>query len=55
MLLSALDLFAKPSAHGDKTLDLPITIQLGGLFFGPVRIFVFPQIEWPVEPPAIGQ
>ncbi|MGB9152991.1 MAG: DUF2125 domain-containing protein [Alphaproteobacteria bacterium] len=53
MLMSALDLFAKPSIHGGKTLDLPITVQLGGLFFGPIRIFTFPEIEWPVEPPVV--
>lgn len=53
MLMSALDLFAKPSGHGGKTLELPVTVQLGGLFFGPIRIFTFPEIEWPAEPPAV--
>ena len=54
MLMSALDLFAKPAAKGSgKILELPITVQLGGLFFGPIRIFTFPEIEWPVEPPVV--
>jgi hypothetical protein len=51
MLASAMQLFAKPSVRGTQGLELPITIQLGGLFFGPIRIFTFPEIEWPVEPP----
>jgi hypothetical protein len=49
--MSALELFAKPAGQGKKTLELPITVQLGGLFFGPIRLFTFPEIEWPVEPP----
>ena len=53
MLASVLNLFSKPSAHESKGTELPITIQLGGLFLGPVRIFVFPSIDWPKEPPTI--
>lgn len=46
MLNSAIALLARPA--GDKTsVEVPITIQLGGLFLGPVRIFVFPEIQWP--------
>lgn len=47
MMDSALSLLAKP-AEGDNSsaLDMPITIQLGGLFFGPIKIFAFPEIEW---------
>ena len=52
MLMSALKVFAKPSAQGGDTLALPITVQLGGLFFGPIRIFTFPEIEWPEAPPS---
>jgi len=53
MLTSALSLFTKPAARGSgKVLEMPITIQLGGLFFGPIRIFTFPEIEWPIEPPV---
>jgi len=52
MLAAAMAQFAKPSARGAKGMELPITIQLGGLFFGPIRIFTFPEIEWPIEPPA---
>jgi hypothetical protein len=49
MLNSALALFAKP-AGGNAGIEVPITIQLEGLFLGPVRIFVFPEIEWPKAP-----
>ena len=47
MMDSALSLFAKPdeAGHG-SAINLPITIQLGGMFFGPVRIFGFPEIQW---------
>jgi hypothetical protein len=54
MLNSVMEMFAKPSAHGSKGLELPITVQLGGLFFGPIRIFTFPEIEWPIEPPPLS-
>jgi hypothetical protein len=47
MLDSALTLFAKPGGSAKDKLELPITVQLGGLFLGPVRLFVFPPIEWP--------
>lgn len=53
MLNSALSLFAKPSDMEDaEGIELPITIQLGGLFFGPVTIFRFPEIIWPESTPA---
>jgi len=51
MLDSAMELFAKPAAGG-KGMEFPITVQLGGLFFGPIRIFTFPEIEWPTAPPS---
>ncbi len=51
MLKSAMDLFARPSVRGTPGMELPITVQLGGLFFGPIRIFTFPEIDWPKEPP----
>lgn len=53
MLQSAMNLFAKPAAKGGTGMEFPITVQLGGLFFGPIRLFTFPEIEWPVEPPPI--
>jgi len=52
MLASVMEMFAKPSLNGKEGMELPITIQLGGLFFGPIRIFTFPEIEWPTEPPV---
>lgn len=52
MLSSALSLFAKP-AEDAEGIELPIAIQLGGLFLGPVTIFTFPQIEWPAAPPPV--
>ena len=54
MLKAVMDMFAKPSLTGSKGMELPITVQLGGLFFGPIRIFTFPEIEWPIEPPSIA-
>ena len=53
MLSSVMSLFAKPSVGKEKGMEFPITIQLGGLFLGPIRIFTFPSIEWPKEPPAV--
>ena len=47
MLNSALNLFSKKSSIGGKSgIEVPITVQLGGLFLGPVRVFEFPEIEW---------
>ncbi|MDX2027730.1 MAG: DUF2125 domain-containing protein [Alphaproteobacteria bacterium] len=47
MLDSALSLFAKPASLADSSgIEIPITVQLGGLFLGPVRVFMFPEIEW---------
>ena len=51
MLNSALSLFAKPAERDGATgLELPVTVQLGGLFLGPVRLFAFPPIEWTPPP-----
>ena len=52
MLNSALGLFAKSSQNSaaDTGIELPIAVQLGGLFLGPVRVFAFPPIEWPTKP-----
>ena len=51
MLHEALGVFVKPaSADGVTGIALPITVQLGGLFLGPVKVFSFPEINWPVEP-----
>ncbi len=48
MLESAMRLLAKPK-HDDgiKGIEVPIAVQLGGLFLGPVKIISFPMIEWP--------
>jgi hypothetical protein len=51
MLNSALSLFAKPAGGDMDAVELPVAIQLGGLFLGPVRIFTFPEIQWPTAPP----
>ena len=53
MLASVMGLFAKTPGRGEQGMELPITIQLGGLFLGPVKIFAFPAIEWPKEPPVV--
>ena len=41
---SAIGMFTMPDEK--DTLHVPITIQLGGLFFGPMKIFDIPEIEW---------
>lgn len=47
MLQSAMNLFSKESEEDDLSgIQVPITVQLGGLFLGPVTIFSFPEIEW---------
>lgn len=48
MLQSALTMFSRSHKYNeDNKVDIPITIQLGGVFLGPVRIFTFPDIKWP--------
>ncbi len=50
MLSSALNLLAKPSTLDDQpSIEVPITVQMGGLFLGPVRLFTFPDIVWPSD------
>jgi hypothetical protein len=52
MLDSALNLFAKKLTVGGKSgIEVPITVQLGGMFLGPVHVFEFPEIEWEPAPP----
>lgn len=47
MLDSALSLFAKRTdIDGHAAIEVPIAVQLGGLFLGPVKVFYFPQIRW---------
>jgi hypothetical protein len=54
MLNSALNLFSKRSKLGGKpSIDVPITVQLGGLFLGPVHIFEFPGIAWETGQPVL--
>ncbi len=51
MLDSALSLFAKPTKLGEDTgIEVPITVQLGGMYLGPVRVFVFPDLDWSNNP-----
>jgi len=53
MLDSALDLFTKKTVvEGHDGIEAPLAVQLGGFFLGPVRIFEFPEIEWPHADPA---
>ena len=54
LIASTLKLFAKPSTEEAKDGTVPLTLQMGGLFLGPIRLFTFPEIEWPIEPPAKG-
>ena len=47
MLTSAMKLFAKPAPiKGQTGIEIPVAVQLGGFFLGPVKIFAFPQIGW---------
>jgi hypothetical protein len=47
MLDEALNLFAKPaSIDGVTGIEAPITVQLGGLFLGPVRVFEYSEVLW---------
>lgn len=50
MMTSALNLFAKPTRfNNNPAIELPMTVQMGGLYLGPVKIFSFPQVDW--QPP----
>jgi len=59
MMTSALNLFAKPTRFNNTpAIELPMTVQMGGLYLGPVKIFSFPQVEWQAPdatPPAAAQ
>jgi len=51
MLKSSLAVLSRPSGlTGDSYPIVPITIQEGGLFVGPVRLMNIPKIEWPPSP-----
>ena len=53
MLGSALDLFAKHvDISGTPGIEVPIAVQLGGLFLGPVKVFEYPEIIWGAATPA---
>ncbi len=43
---------AEASGSDSREQIFPITVQMGGLFFGPIRIFSLPAIEWPEPPDA---
>ncbi|MBV8548836.1 MAG: DUF2125 domain-containing protein [Alphaproteobacteria bacterium] len=50
MLHSAMQLFARPMKQdGIDGIEMPITVQLGGLFLGPVKIYSFSEIVWPAD------
>ncbi len=51
MLSSSLSLFAKPAnvTATKSGIEVPIAVQLGGFFLGPVKIFNFPEIRWPEQ------
>jgi len=52
MLNSALNLFAKKAAVGGTAgIEVPITVQLQGMFLGPVHVFEFPEIKWDTAQP----
>lgn len=47
ILNSAMRFLAKPAdVYGQKGVEVPIAVQLGGFFLGPIKIFSFPPIEW---------
>lgn len=43
----ALQLLAKPGADGKAEIHLPLTVQDGRLYLGPVALMVLPDIIWP--------
>lgn len=50
MLNSAMRLFAHPLRQdGIDGIEMPITVQLGGLFLGPVKVYSFSEIVWPTD------
>lgn len=47
MLSSSMKIFAKPvKVHNEDGVEVPVAVQLGGFFLGPVKIFSFPPIGW---------
>ncbi len=51
IMKSAMDILGRPQNKSDpEGLELPISVQLGGVFLGPIRMFAFSMIDWPVSP-----
>lgn len=47
ILNSAMKLLAKPAPiNGETGVEVPIAVQLGGFFLGPIKIFSFTPIGW---------
>lgn len=42
-----LGLMAKPEPRGRPSLPVPVTVQDGGLWFGPAKVMALPALEWP--------
>ncbi len=42
-----LGLMAKPEPRGRPSLPVPVTVQDGGLWFGPAKVMMLPTLEWP--------
>jgi hypothetical protein len=42
-----LGVMAKPDPRGRPTLPVPMTVQDGGLYLGPARVWNFPPLVWP--------
>lgn len=53
LLRSSISILARPSSvMGGSAPIIPISVQNGGLFLGPVRVMTIPQLDWPEEPAA---
>lgn len=47
LFASAMRFMAKPTPiDGAKGIEVPIAVQLGGFFLGPIKVFSFPPIDW---------
>lgn len=47
LLRAALTMLAKPGADGRAEIQLPVTVQDGALWLGPVAAMTLPEIVWP--------
>ena len=55
MLDAVMTMFSRTDSRDSPGMALPITVQLGGFFLGPIRVLAIPTIEWASVPDKMEQ